>query len=809
MRRFTVFCTVLLLSSFLLLPVSAQTSEYDGYLVKLSDEAPRLFSKGDLEDFIVVDTLEEALELPEEYVEYIEPNYWIYLFEPAMDGEMPALAFLDGDAPPPGGSDTGAPTPGAPESDEPAPVPPEEDPPVPEWPNDPLYKDGQWSLQAINGLAACEAELTGGSVLVGMVDSGVHAFHEDINASNISGENYVKDNRLFSDDIYGHGTVVAGVIAAQTNNGVGVAGILPDVQLRAYRCFNSKTAKVSEVLPGILKAIEDGCQVINLSLGTRSDIKAIRETVEKAIAAGAVVVAAVGNEGTDTLQYPAAYPGVIGVGAVDTNLNVSSFSQRNQSVFVTAPGETLIGLDYEKADGYTEGLRGTSYAAPFVSAMVAAALDYDADITYDGICYLLKTTSLDQGASGYDTSYGWGVVNLENFLAELKREFTITYELNGGSLPADAREGYVVTDDALVLPKAKREGYLLTGWYADEALEQPIKEIPAGSVGDKTFYAGWVSHTHDWSDWEMLSLPTADALGVEQRSCYCGETDSREVEGVWQKFALAEYLQELPDALCAGMNLWGVLEHHEEYFANGVNWGVHSSGNVYSVTIPVEAGEKIAATSFGAYPANGNTVSTGNGIRVTFFDTYGVCKTLTTKQTYAEYTANGGYLVAPEGAIAVNVPMWSNSEGNELFLLNRAHDWSAWSSVSENQHDRNCGVEGCGLTEAENHQFTYTVEDGELMCSCSTCAHTDAGVKASVNGQTVVVDLGMRCEGLKVMSACYRADGSMQEAYLSETIDTKATFVFKTDFKDCSIKVFFLNAEYKPWLRALPVEKAY
>ena len=101
-----------------------------------------------------------------------------------------------------------------------------------------------------------------------------------------------------------------------------MAGIIPDVKLRAYRCFNSKKATVSEVLSGFLQAIEDGCQVINLSLGTVYDITAIRETVEDAVSAGIVVVAAVGNDGDTTLQYPAAYPGVIGVGAVDSDLDL-------------------------------------------------------------------------------------------------------------------------------------------------------------------------------------------------------------------------------------------------------------------------------------------------------------------------------------------------------------------------------------------------------------------------------------------------------------------------------------------------------
>ena len=477
MRRFAVFIVILALCTVLFLPVSAQTEDFDGYLVKLSDEAPRLLSQQGAGDFLVVDTLEEALEIPDTFVEYIEPNYAIYLLEDAVIGDTTGESTS-------GEGTTGGTTTGDTVTD------PEE-----VWPNDPLYSTGQPGLQGIYGLAGMEQGLTGAGVVVGMVDSGVHAAHEDLNAENMSGSNYVSDELPYSVDSYGHGTVVAGVIAAQTNNGVGVAGIAPDAQLRVYRCFNSGKAYTNEVVPAILQAAADGCQVINLSLGTEYNVRSLREAVEEVVASGAVVVAAVGNTGGTAYQYPAAYPGVIGVGSVDAQLQVSSFSQRNDSVVAVAPGEEMTGLGYEEGTPYRTDLRGTSYAAPAVSAMAALALEYDSDITPDGIRYLLETTSADSGDIGYDTDYGWGVVDLEAYLAELKREFSITYELNGGELPASRTnaipERFHVTDDDISLPEPTRKFFLFTGWYADEELTQPVEYIPAGSLGDVTLYAGW------------------------------------------------------------------------------------------------------------------------------------------------------------------------------------------------------------------------------------------------------------------------------------------------------------------------------
>lgn len=618
MRRFSVLFVILLLCSLLVLPVSAQTTEFDGYLVKLSDVAPRMFSHGSLDDILVVDTLEEALAMPEEFVEYIEPNYRVYLFAEEETSE-------------------------------------EQD-----WPNDPLYATHQLGLQAINGLAACEYGLTGNGVLVGVIDSGVLASHEDLNGENISGVTFATDGLSYTVDSQKHGSIVTGVIAAQTNNGLGIAGITPDVKVRAYRCFGENSYTVAQILPGIQQAIDDGCQVINCSFGMANESKFFREMVDEALDAGIIVVAAVGNDGDTALKYPAAYPGVIGVGAVNSNLKVWYDSQRNESVFVTAPGQAITGIHYAQSDEYLQGLSGTSFSAPVVTAMAAAALDYDDDITADGIRYLLQTTAIDCGKPGYDTTYGWGVVDVEAFLKELQRPFTIMYELNGGELTGRVPTDYEVTDDQLVLPEAQRIGYTFLGWYADEDLEQPVDCIPAGSVGDKTFYAGWEKIVHP---------------------------------------LIGSYLSELPEYVCADLNLWSILDPDPLYYtANG--WEAHHSGSVSSVTIPVTAGEKIAATSFGPYPANGSAADNENGISVTFFDETGICMMLTSQQTYAEYMENGGYLVVPEGAVAVNIPMWNDSDENELYLLEREHRFSDYD-----RYDPETGASaavcdgGCGATD--------------------------------------------------------------------------------------------------------------
>ena len=191
-------------------------------------------------------------------------------------------------------------------------------------------------------------------------------------------------------------------------------------------------------------------------------------------------------------------------------------------------------------------------------------------------------------------------------------------------------------------------------------------------------------HLHTWSGWETVSLPSPKGPGVEQRVCAeCGKTQSREVDGVWQKYDLDEHMVDLPEAFCAKTDLWSLLPHDKEYYHSGVRWDVN--GNVHSVTFAVSGGEYIFATSFGKRGTNGT--SSSDGIRLTFFGENGVLKTTSPQETYAEFVANGGYIIAPEGAVAVNVPMYSNSDENELYILNRDHTY-------DHAYDPDCNV--CG-----------------------------------------------------------------------------------------------------------------
>ncbi len=171
-------------------------------------------------------------------------------------------------------------------------------------------------------------------------------------------------------------------------------------------------------MEGVCTAIYDavdvyGCRIINLSLGIDRADEKLRDAVTYAEEKGVIVISAVGNNNRnapDRVFYPAAYKTVVGVGSVDNQEEVSDFSQRNFSVMVTAPGEDVtLPAAGEKTAART--VSGTSYAAACVTAFAAAVLPECPSMSPAEFRELLKTSSRDLGAPGYDTDYGWGLID--------------------------------------------------------------------------------------------------------------------------------------------------------------------------------------------------------------------------------------------------------------------------------------------------------------------------------------------------------------------------------------------------------------
>ena len=235
-------------------------------------------------------------------------------------------------------------------------------------PNDSYYSQ-QWALPAINVPTAWTTlSASTPTVVVAVIDSGVCSDHPDLQGKVLPGWDYV-ENDATPQDAYGHGCGVAGIIAASVGNGIGMAGIAPNAQILPLRVLDANgIGTYSNVAAAIIAAADQGAQVINLSLGGSAPSSTLENAVNYAVAGGVVIVAAAGNTGLPGVLYPAAYPAVVAVGSVDSNLQPSSFNSTGPEIDTYAPGRSVLSL--VKTGAYAT-MSGTSFAAPHVSGVAA------------------------------------------------------------------------------------------------------------------------------------------------------------------------------------------------------------------------------------------------------------------------------------------------------------------------------------------------------------------------------------------------------------------------------------------------------
>ncbi|MBC7870720.1 MAG: S8 family serine peptidase, partial [Chitinophagaceae bacterium] len=245
---------------------------------------------------------------------------------------------------------------------------------------DPLQSQ-QWALPVIGAPSAWESlPADSASVVVAVIDSGICADHPDLANRILAGYDFIEDDAVPQDD-FGHGCAVAGVIAADGNNGIGIAGIAPNARIMPLRVLDQRgNGLYSNVAAAVVWAADNGAQIINLSLGGANQSSLLQNAIDYAIARNSIVIAAAGNTGGAVL-YPAAYAPVIAVGSVDQNLERSSFSSYGTEIDVYAPGSDV--LSTAPNGGYLTR-SGTSIAAPQVAGIAALELAYGRSLTLNG-----------------------------------------------------------------------------------------------------------------------------------------------------------------------------------------------------------------------------------------------------------------------------------------------------------------------------------------------------------------------------------------------------------------------------------------
>ena len=295
-------------------------------------------------------------------------------------------------------------------------------------PDDPGASN-QWALDKVDAHEAWDISLGSHEVVVAILDTGIDWNHPDIEANMWSndqgyhGYNFVADNWFPMDDnVNGyddagnwlantytyHGTHVAGIVGAATDNGIGIAG-LAQIRIMAVKVMNdSGEGTDSTVASGVRWATDNGAHIIVMSLGVDGASDVLRNAVNYASSRGKVLVAAAGNSGTSVLSYPAAFPNVVAVGASDIADRRAEFSNYGVDLDVMGPGVNIYST---QGGGSYQYLSGTSAAAPQVAGVAALMLTVNPALTPVEVGDVLNQTATDIGRTGYDTVTGWGVVN--------------------------------------------------------------------------------------------------------------------------------------------------------------------------------------------------------------------------------------------------------------------------------------------------------------------------------------------------------------------------------------------------------------
>ena len=277
---------------------------------------------------------------------------------------------------------------------------------------DPL-RGVQWALDQVDFEAVWSCSRGAGQIIA-VVDTGVDATHPDLAGRVLPGASKLSLGPLAAggggQDPNGHGTHVAGIAAAGAGNGVGITGVAPEALVLPFRALGADGGGYDvDVAAGIVWAVDQGADVVNLSLGTPAPTAAMASAVDYAAANNVPVVAAVGNSAAGgALQWPAVYGSTIAVSSFASGGAISPFSTSGPHVDVTAPGSliasTLPGAKY----GYRSG---TSMAAPHIAGLVAIMRAVRPGDSSEEIAARLCSTAVDAGAVGFDERFGCGIAS--------------------------------------------------------------------------------------------------------------------------------------------------------------------------------------------------------------------------------------------------------------------------------------------------------------------------------------------------------------------------------------------------------------
>ncbi|AXR77601.1 Subtilisin-like serine protease [Natrarchaeobaculum sulfurireducens] len=320
-------------------------------------------------------------------------------------------------------------------------------------PNDPQYSE-QYAPQQVNCEGAWERTLGGSEVTISIVDQGIQYDHPNLEENmddSVSdfGENFAGPGSdpypvTVSED---HGTHVGGIAAGETDNEEGHAGISNCSMLSARALDESGGGSLSDIADAIQWSADQGADVINLSLGGGGFSQTLNTACEYAYNEGSLLVAAAGNDGTDTVSYPAAYDAVVAVSSLDSTESRSNFSNYGPEIELAAPGTNVLStVNWDEYDTFS----GTSMASPIVAGVAGLVLSEYPDLSNEELREHLQETAVDIGLP--EDEQGYGRVDAANAVT--------TDPENGGDEPGNGECGGETNT-------ASTEGRLSSGWWGN------------------------------------------------------------------------------------------------------------------------------------------------------------------------------------------------------------------------------------------------------------------------------------------------------------------------------------------------------
>ncbi len=404
-------------------------------------------------------------------------------------------------------------------------------------PNDSLYNQ-QWYHAKVSGAAAWTYYKPIQKIILAVIDTGIDYLHpdlqgslwvntkEDLNGNGLLDEQDVNgiddDDNGYIDDVWGwdftdapqyrdlgdyidpdndpmdeyyngHGTQIAGIISAQSDNLTGISGLVPGVQIMNLRAGTSQGyLEEDDVARAIVYAVENGAHIINMSFGDIVVSPFLQDAIRYAYSRGVTLVTSAGNSGTNETHYPSGFPETISVGAVNEADLLANFSSWGPTIDLVAPGvdilSTAINASYSSVNG-------TSFSAPIVSAAAAILLAENPYLNQDQIRNLLRTNTVDLGEPGWDEKYGSGRIDLQRVAQNERKNSLTIHEPLGGSSDTRNNIPVIITAQDQDLRSVKLEmGFgpdpdewqILVSEYRYQIISDTLTILDLSMAGDTT-----------------------------------------------------------------------------------------------------------------------------------------------------------------------------------------------------------------------------------------------------------------------------------------------------------------------------------